>query len=102
MVTIPSVKVYARAADEGHTSSAYMAGVSYKNRWLGELKIKRGGDISSNNAQADTQLGVLKTDEVAFKYLSQASNAGIGVAMQSLVDCYETVQGRHENIPRKH
>jgi hypothetical protein len=41
---------------------------------------------------------VLTTDEMAFKYLSQAAEAGLGLAMQSTADCYENGTGVRKSM----
>lgn len=96
---------YAKLADRGNAvygsaQCAYMAGILYKNRMLGNVELDRSGGRtalrSSTAGAADNDHGVLETDELAFKYLKQASDAGIAIAMQSLAELYEKDQGVRE------
>jgi len=90
---------YAAYADRGSAACAYMAGVSYKNRMLGPVRAEYGGNMISDNTGRE-QPSVLSTDELAFKYFSQAAEAGIGFAMQSLADMYENGQGVRKSMLR--
>ncbi|KAL3913708.1 MAG: hypothetical protein SGARI_000520, partial [Bacillariaceae sp.] len=92
------------AADEGSPHAAYMAGIRFKNRLLGDLTLtERGSQLQSDNSTAQAQfqsLGVLQTDKLAFKYLTKASSKddGLGVAMTSLAECYEKGQGCEQDM----
>jgi hypothetical protein len=78
-------------ADAGSVECAYMAGVQHKHRVTG---VRPGGKGGQMVVESSTELpGVLTTDELAFKYLSQAAHGGHGLAMQSLADCYEAGTG---------
>lgn len=88
----PGPDYYASLADKGSAPCAYMAGILYKNRLLGNVRVNpRGGLQSASSGQEGA--GILETDELAYKYLLQASKAGIGIAMQSLAELYIDGQG---------
>jgi hypothetical protein len=93
-----SVNEYVRFADKGNVPFAYLAGVRFKNRMLGDIQSRRGGDIVSDNSGQDHQLGVLETNELAFKYLSQAAEGNHALAMQSLAECYENGTGVRKSM----
>ena len=82
------VEFYARCADLGSGAHAYLAACLYKHRAIGVIKKNRQGDYVSDAANTVGQRGVLETNELAFYYFYQAAEAGIGIAMHSLSDCY--------------
>jgi hypothetical protein len=88
-----SINQSVRFADQGDAAFAYLAGIRFKNRMLGAMEFRPDGGLVSNNTEQGHQLGVLETDELAFKYLSQAAEGNIALAMQSLADCYENGTG---------
>ena len=110
----PEVDEYVRCAengdlpDEQRHACAYHAGIHFKKRLLGRAEIALGAagrvlnqrHASSSNLVAglgavtfdssgSEQVGVLEANELSFRYLSQAAQGGLGVAMQSLADNYE-------------
>jgi hypothetical protein len=85
-------------ADQGDVAFAYLAGVRFKNRMLGAMEFRRDGGLVSDNTGQGHQLGVLETDELAFKYLSQAAEGNVALAMQSLADCYENGTGVKKSL----
>ena len=90
----PGPEYYGRLADEEDSGPcAYMAGILYKNRLLGAVGADGQGGIQSRARQ---EKGVLETEELAFKYLLQASKDGIGIAMQSLAELYIDGKGVRE------
>jgi MYND finger len=93
-----STDEYAKFADQGHACFAYLAGVRYKNRILGKMKTGDRRFTAENKGYASSASGILTTDQLAFKYLLQASEAGIGLAMQSLSECYEKGQGVRKSM----
>jgi TPR repeat protein len=88
-----SINQSTRYADQGDVAFAYLAGIRFKNRILGAMQFRRDGSLESDNTGQSYQLGVLETDELAFKYLSQAAEGNVALAMQSLADCYENGTG---------
>jgi hypothetical protein len=111
----PEVDEYVRCAenadlpDEQRSACAYHAGLAFKRRMLGRAQIAPGAAgralmsqrhaTTSNlvaglgavtfDSSGSEQVGVLEANELSFKYLSQAAQGGLGVAMQSLADNYE-------------
>jgi hypothetical protein len=93
-----SVNQSTHYADQGDVAFAYLAGIRFKNRILGAMEFRRDGSMESDNTGQSHQLGVLETDELAFKYLSQAAEGNVALAMQSLADCYENGTGVEKSI----
>jgi hypothetical protein len=98
----PGPEFYAQFADrgnevEGSAACAYMAGILYKNRMLGGIHLD-GGRNSIRSRVKRSDKGVLETDELAYKYLLQASEGGIPTAMQSLAKLYEKGQGVRKRL----
>jgi hypothetical protein len=93
-----SINESIRFADQGDVAFAYIAGVRFKNRVLGDIQFRRDGELVSDNTGQGHQLGVLETNELAFKYLSQASEGNLALAMQSLADCYENGTGVRKSM----
>lgn len=99
----PEVSEYVRCAELGNLACAYQAGVYFKNRLLGDAVVapsyfaqrQRERNLESGlrgisfDSTGSEQLGVLETNELSFKYFSQAAEGGLGLAMQSLADNYE-------------
>ena len=103
----PELPEFVRCADTGNLACAYQAGICYKRRLLGKVRLApsflasqrellgaleaaRPGDISWDATGTNAQgLGVLETNALSFKYLSQAAEGGLALAMQSLADNYE-------------
>jgi len=88
-----SVETYRRCADRGSAAAAYMAGIQYKNRILGQINRHTPFVSDARTNDSRESRGVLDTNELAFKYLEQAAEADIGLAMQSLSTLYEEGQG---------
>ena len=92
-----SAEEYSKYADLGDAPCAYMAGINYKNRLVGAFKVDQGSFVLDNSN--GKQISIIETDRLAFKYLVQASEAGLGIAMQSLADCYQNGQGCQKSMP---
>jgi len=92
-----SLSVFTKYADEGDAVFAYIAGARFKNRLLGGMRGLDGTLVADNRGE-EYQLGVLQTDKLAFKYLGQSAEAGHGIAMQSLADCYENGTGVQKSM----
>jgi hypothetical protein len=91
----------AKVADQGHACSAFVAGYRYKSRMLGRVRVvPEEGEILDFSRYWTGQAtpGKLKTDHLAVKYLLQASEAGIGLAMQHLAESYANGQGVRESF----
>lgn len=92
----PGADFYAQIADrQGSGPAAYMAGIHYKNRLLQNVRSDRRGGVRADNNRRGGD-GVLDTDELAFKYLLQAAESGIGIAMDSLAELYIHGKGVRE------
>ena len=100
----PELSEYVRCADAGNLACAYQAGIHFKRRLLGSVQFapsffaaqqRRNQTLESKlegisfDAAGAEPLGVLETNELSFRYLSQAAEGGIAIAMQSLADNYE-------------
>ena len=98
----------ASVADLGNPAFMYMAGIKYKNRLLGATvqvpgRDRRGGGRPRTNRSLITtnsadQPGVLETNELAYKYLLKGAQAGHGLSMVSLADCYENCTGVRKDM----
>jgi hypothetical protein len=99
----PGPAVYAKYADRGNhvygsAQCAHMAGILYKNHVLSNVQLDPSERtvVSTTGGTGDTE-GVLEMDELAYKYLLQASEGGLAVSMQSLAELYEKGQGVRKN-----
>jgi hypothetical protein len=85
-----------RFADQGDVAFAYLAGTRFRLRMMGDVSL-RGGNLVPNNTGQYQHLGVLETNELAFKYLSQAAEGNLALAMQSVAECYANGYGVRRN-----
>ena len=92
-----TVERFQKYADQGHPCFAYLAGIHYKNRLLGKIKENRREQFVADNSNHN-QVGVLTTNELAFKYLEQGAKAGHGLSMLSLAECYEMGIGTRTSL----
>jgi len=78
----PELEEMMRCADAGNAACAYQAGIILSRRF-------------SAAAEATS---VLQSDAAAVRYLNQAAEAGIGLAMQSLGNKYQEGDGVRKNL----
>lgn len=99
---------YAGLADEGdalaNQACAYLAGIRFKHRILGAPSSQRRGTsgggcglVAYNSPADNTNLPVLESQELAFKYFEKAAKLGHGLAMQSLGECFDEGIGCRSN-----
>ena len=79
---MPTLDEMMRCADAGNAACAYLAGIQLSQRQL----------------MVDFRAGVLQSDALAVKYLTQAAEAGIGLAMYSLSNKYQEGDGVRKNV----
>ena len=79
---------FAESPDPVGIACAYQAGIAYKQRLFGKIESSQADRVILDTGESE--LGVLETDELSFKYLKKAAESGLGLAMQSLADSYET------------
>ena len=84
------VSEFIQLADKGNAACAYMAGSM--------LKLGMSGNFSVDATCDATTKGVIHSEKWAYKYVKQAADAGIGIAMQSLADMYENGRGVRRDV----